>query len=138
MRSYQVVVLGAGPAGLAAGLAAKENGAEVLIVEREARPGGILRQCVHDGFGLIRFGEKLTGPEYAQRYIDMVRAKDIPLLTSTFVLGVSKLAGGFKLTLVNPRDGVFDVGAGRSSLRAAAASARRSRWAYTGSGRQEC
>lgn len=108
MEVYDVVVFGAGPAGLAAGLAAKENGADVLIVEREKRPGGILKQCIHDGFGLIRFKERLSGPEYAERYIDMVNENGIPIMTSTFVLGVLKKDGDFIITLVNS-NGVFDI-----------------------------
>ena len=69
---YDVLVIGAGPAGLAASVSAFDNGASVLMVEREDRPGGILKQCIHDGFGVIRFGEKLSGPEYAARFIQMV------------------------------------------------------------------
>lgn len=108
MEVYDVVVFGAGPAGLAAGLAAKENGADALIVEREKRPGGILKQCIHDGFGLIRFKERLSGPEYAERYIDMVNENGIPIMTSTFVLGVLKKDGDFIITLVNS-NGVFNI-----------------------------
>lgn len=63
MDNYDVVILGAGPAGLAAGLSAYENGAKTLIIERENRAGGVLKQCIHDGFGLITFKEKLSGPE---------------------------------------------------------------------------
>jgi len=109
MQTYDVVVLGAGPAGLAAGIAANENGASVLIIERESKPGGILKQCIHDGFGLIRFGEKLTGPEYAQRYVKMVREQDIMVMTSTFVLKVEKDSEGFVLKILNSQNGVFNV-----------------------------
>ena len=66
-QSFDVIVIGGGPAGLAAAISANDNGANVLLIEREARLGGILKQCIHDGFGLIRFGEKLSGPEYAER-----------------------------------------------------------------------
>ena len=74
-----VLVIGAGPAGLAAAIAAKKAGIDSLIVlEREDHPGGILRQCIHNGFGLHRFKEELTGPEYAQRDIDAARALSPP------------------------------------------------------------
>ena len=71
--NYGVIVIGGGPAGLKAACAAAEKGLKVLIIEREARLGGILKQCVHDGFGVIRFGEKLTGPEYAYRDVSEVK-----------------------------------------------------------------
>ena len=63
MEAYEVIVIGGGPAGLAAALAAHKAGSRVLVIEREERLGGILKQCIHDGFGLVRFGEKLSGPE---------------------------------------------------------------------------
>ena len=89
-RYADVLVIGAGPAGMAAAIAAREKGVEsVLIVEREKEPGGILRQCIHNGFGLHRFKEELTGPEYAQRDIDRVRELGIPVECSTTVLSVS-------------------------------------------------
>jgi thioredoxin reductase len=109
MERTDVAVLGAGPAGLAAALAAKQKGANALLIEREEHPGGILKQCIHDGFGLIRFGEKLTGPEYAQRCLDMVREADIPLLTSTFASHIQKREDIFDLTLVNAEKGVFHI-----------------------------
>ena len=86
-----VLVIGAGPAGLAAAIAAKKAGIESLIVlEREDHPGGILRQCIHNGFGLHRFKEELTGPEYAQRDIDTAAAMGIDIRTGVTVLSVSK------------------------------------------------
>ena len=71
---YDVAVIGGGPAGLAAAIKASEGGASVLLIEREARLGGILKQCIHDGFGVVRFGEKLSGPEYAYRFIERLKA----------------------------------------------------------------
>ncbi|MCR5296688.1 MAG: NAD(P)/FAD-dependent oxidoreductase [Clostridiales bacterium] len=85
-----ILVIGAGPAGLAAAQAARESGIEnLLVLERENEPGGILRQCIHNGFGLHRFREELTGPEYAQRDIDAVRAMGIPVECGCTVLSVS-------------------------------------------------
>lgn len=109
MNEYDVVVLGGGPAGLAAALASFEQGMNTLIIERENRLGGILKQCIHDGFGLIKFKEKLTGPEYAQRYVDKVLACQMPVLLSTFVLTVEKAGTGFVITLVNAAQGVEQI-----------------------------
>lgn len=85
---FDVVVIGGGPAGMAATLAAHSAGAHVAIVEREQHLGGILRQCIHPGFGLSHFKQELTGPEYAQRFIDQVRATDIALFLNSMVLGI--------------------------------------------------
>ena len=85
---FDVVVIGGGPAGMAAALAAHKAGARVAIVEREQHLGGILRQCIHPGFGLSHFKQELTGPEYAQRFIDKVRATDIVLFLDSMVLGI--------------------------------------------------
>lgn len=85
---FDVVVIGGGPAGMAAALAAHKAGARVAIVEREQHLGGILRQCIHPGFGLSHFKQELTGPEYAQRFIDQVRSTDIALFLDSMVIGI--------------------------------------------------
>ena len=88
-KCVDILVIGAGPAGLAAAIAAKEDGIDnLLVLEREHNPGGILRQCIHNGFGLHRFKEELTGPEYAQRDIDRAREMGIEIQTDTTVLSV--------------------------------------------------
>ena len=87
-QAFDVVVIGGGPAGMAAALAAHKADARVAIVEREQHLGGILRQCIHPGFGLSHFKQELTGPEYAQRFIDQVRATDIALFLDSMVLGI--------------------------------------------------
>lgn len=106
-----VVIVGGGPAGLSAALAAKQAKpeAKVLIIERDIKLGGILRQCIHNGFGLHYFGEELTGPEYAQRFIDQVEKTDIEVWTDTMVLDVSK---DRQITCVNTRLGLVKVQAG--------------------------
>lgn len=87
-QAFDVVVIGGGPAGMAAALAAQKAGARVAIVEREQHLGGILRQCIHPGFGLLHFKQELTGPEYAQRFIDQVHATDIALFLDSMVIGI--------------------------------------------------
>lgn len=88
-QAFDVVVIGGGPAGMAAALAAHKTGARVAIVEREQHLGGILRQCIHPGFGLSHFKQELTGPEYAQRFIDQVHATDIALFLDSMVIGIN-------------------------------------------------
>lgn len=92
-QAFDVVVIGGGPAGMAAALAAHKAGAHVAIVEREQHLGGILRQCIHPGFGLSQFKQELTGPEYAQRFIDQVRATNIALFLDSMVLGIDSSEG---------------------------------------------
>lgn len=104
---YDCIVIGGGPAGLASAIKAKENGLDVLIIEREQVLGGILKQCIHDGFGLTRYGEKLTGPEYAYKDIEKVKELGIDVCLSTFVLDVSKKEK-FSLTLTN-KEGIKKV-----------------------------
>ena len=87
-QAFDVVVIGGGPAGMAAALAAHKAGARVAIVEREQHLGGILRQCIHPGFGLSHFKQELTGPEYAQRFIDQVCVTDIALFLNSMVIGI--------------------------------------------------
>jgi len=101
---YDVIVVGAGPAGMAAAVSAYENGAEkVLIIERNAHLGGILKQCIHDGFGLVLFNESLTGPEYALRYAQMLRSKDVEIKLDTMV---TKITPKLEIQCVT-RDGVI-------------------------------
>lgn len=111
-QGFDVVVIGGGPAGMAAALSAHKAGARVAIVEREQHLGGILRQCIHPGFGLSHFKQELTGPEYAQRFIDQVRATDIALFLDSMVIGIDGGASGtdgaasdaavHTVTLMNP------------------------------------
>lgn len=106
-QAFDVVVIGGGPAGMAAALAAHKAGARVAIVEREQHLGGILRQCIHPGFGLSHFKQELTGPEYAQRFIDQVRASDIALFLDSMVLEIdsgesTENAAVHTVTLMSP------------------------------------
>ncbi len=106
MKNYDVVVIGGGPAGLAAAESASKNGAKVALIERESRLGGIMKQCVHDGFGLIRFGEKLAGPEYSERYINFVAELPIDTFVLTFVTNIEKTQNGFVISAVS-KDGIL-------------------------------
>lgn len=92
-QAFNVVVIGGGPAGMAAALAAHKAGARVAIVEREQHLGGILRQCIHPGFCLSHFKQELTGPEYAQRFIDQVHATEIALFLGSMALGIDSGKG---------------------------------------------
>lgn len=103
MKKVDVLIVGGGPAGLAAAVELyRKNIKNILIVERENHLGGILKQCIHDGFGLTRFGETLSGPEYAKRFIDQVEELQIPYLTDAAVTGIS----GDKVVTVVSRNGL--------------------------------
>jgi len=106
-KKVQIVIIGGGPAGLAAALAAKKNGVnDILILERDNILGGILNQCIHNGFGLHTFKEELTGPEYAGRYIDMVLEEKIPYKLDTMVIDINK---DKEVTYINKEDGLQTI-----------------------------
>lgn len=107
MKQVDVLIIGGGPAGLAAAIAAHDAGCRnVLILERDAQLGGILNQCIHNGFGLHTFQEELTGPEYAQRFIDQAAQRNIPFLLNTMVLSI---APDKTVTALNSIDGCFTI-----------------------------
>lgn len=111
MNDYDVVVIGGGPAGLAAALEAHRSGAKTLIIEREERLGGMLKQCIHDGFGLSRFGERLSGPEYVERFIDEVENEKIEVFLQTFVTRIDRKGKSFEIVTVGA-DGLEKTQAG--------------------------
>ena len=105
--NYDIVVIGGGPAGLAAAIAAYDGGAkDIVILEREAQTGGILNQCIHNGFGLTRFKESLSGPEYAARFQREAEARQIETLTETTVLS---LTADRQVTAISPTRGIFTL-----------------------------
>lgn len=104
---YDIVVIGGGPAGLAAAKSAYEKGAgKILIIERDKELGGILQQCIHNGFGLHKFKEELTGPEYAQKFIDMVKKTKIDVMLETMVLNIDK---NKKIAVISPEKGYEEI-----------------------------
>ena len=107
MTKVSLIIVGGGPAGMSAAVAAYKAGVtDLLILEREAHLGGILRQCIHNGFGLHKFGEELTGPEYAARYAEQVKELGIPYKVGTMVTGITE---DKVITAVNPTDGIMHI-----------------------------
>ena len=105
MKAYDLIIIGGGPAGLAAAVAAKDNGIDsILILERDKSLGGILQQCIHNGFGLHTFKEELTGPEYAARFIEQVEGRGIEYKLNTMVMDISKEKA---VTATNREDGIL-------------------------------
>ena len=107
MRSCDLVIIGGGPAGLAAAVAAKKKGInDILVIERDERLGGILNQCIHNGFGLHTFKEELTGPEYADRFIRQVQELGIVCQTNSMVLNITSEK---KVTVLSRTEGMQDI-----------------------------
>jgi len=108
MIEFDVVTIGSGPAGLAAAIELNRQGVKHVVIERESNSGGILKQCIHDGFGLHRFNERLTGPEYAGRFLNEAMESGVEIWNDTFVSKIEK-DNGYILTLVNSDKGIFKI-----------------------------
>ena len=107
IQKRALVIIGAGPAGMSAAVAAYDRGIrDILIIERDSAPGGILRQCIHNGFGLHTFKEELTGPEFAYRFVQQVRDRGIEIKLSTMVLDITP---GRVVTAMNEQEGIFAI-----------------------------
>lgn len=109
MKHCDIAIIGAGPAGLAAAVAAHDSGVkDILVIERDSEPGGILNQCIHNGFGLHRFGVELTGPEYAGRYEDMLIGTGVKIQLGTMVIGIENRV----ISCVSKENGYEEISAG--------------------------
>ncbi|MBW8382841.1 MAG: FAD-dependent oxidoreductase, partial [Youngiibacter sp.] len=109
---YDIVIIGAGPAGMAAAIEAKRSGAEsVLVIDRDIETGGILNQCIHSGFGLHRFNEELTGPEYAERYSKDLRESGAHVMLDTMVMGLECRGREKLVRAINPVSGIVEINA---------------------------
>jgi len=110
IREVDAIIIGSGAAGLAAAVSLKKAGIEdVLVVDRDEFLGGILMQCIHNGFGLHKFKAELTGPEYAERYIRLANDSQVKFLTKTIATDIKNLGMEKSVTLLSPHDGLVDV-----------------------------